>query len=122
MGVERTDCIPIHARPPKCVARQVGISFVAVHLTVDLEIGPGATLLPPKRVFAERAVLRVQVFFPQRRRFDDVAIAVEYQEVLSRHDRLPPDQPRRVASTAAGRWPTSSTVSGISAPLCWSMR
>jgi crotonobetainyl-CoA:carnitine CoA-transferase CaiB-like acyl-CoA transferase len=27
-----------------------------------------------------------------------------------------------VASTAAGRWPTSSRASGVSAPLCWLMR
>ena len=31
-------------------------------------------------------------------------------------------QPRWVASTAAGRRPTASTASGVSAPLCWLMR
>src|SRR5215813_2695648 len=49
-----------------------------------------------------RAVLGIQVFFPQRQRLDDMAVVVEHCEVLGRHDRLPPAQTRRVASTAAG--------------------
>src|SRR5882762_7343384 len=51
-----------------------------------------------------------------------MAVAVEHHEVRDRHDRLPHDQPKRAASTAAGRWPTSTTASGVSAPLCWLMR
>src|SRR6266478_726042 len=85
VGVERADRIPIHARPPECVARQVGVACVAEHLAVDLEIGPGATLLTPERVLAERAVLRVQVFLPERRRLDNMAVGVEHYEVLGRH-------------------------------------
>src|SRR5262249_34176490 len=112
----------IHARPPECVARQVGIAFVAENLAVDLEIGPGATLLSPERVLAKRAVFWVQVFLPQRRRLDDMAVTADHYEVLGCHDRLLDYQRRRVASAAAGRWPTSSTFSGVSAPLCWSMR
>src|SRR5215469_16171623 len=102
--------------------RQVVVALVAEDLAIDLQIGAVVSLLPPERVLAERAVLRVEVFLPKRRRLDDMAVAVEYYELLGRHDRLPPAQPRRVASTAAGRFPTSSTASGASAPVCWLMR
>src|SRR6201987_5348077 len=51
-----------------------------------------------------------------------MAVAVEHDEVLGRHDRLLHDQLRRCASTAAGRWPTCSTASGVSTPVCWLMR
>src|SRR4029077_1691282 len=53
------------------------------------EIGPGATLLTPEGVLAERAVLRLQVFLPERRRLDDMAVGVERYEVLGRHRGLP---------------------------------
>src|ERR1700739_3205941 len=36
-------------------------------------------------MLAERAVLEVKVFFPQRRRLDDVAVAIEYRKVFLRH-------------------------------------
>src|SRR5580704_17513756 len=36
-------------------------------------------------MLAERAVLEVKVFLPQRRRLDDVAIGIEYRKVLLRH-------------------------------------
>src|SRR6266850_6675782 len=86
--VESTDRIPVHARPPQCMARQVGISLIAEDLAVDLEISAGASLLPPEGVFAERAVLGVEIFLPQQGRLDDMAVAVEHYEVLSRHSFL----------------------------------
>jgi hypothetical protein len=81
--VEGTDRIPVHARPPQCVARQVGVAFVTEHLAVDLEIGRGA---PSCRhsVFTERAVLGIEVFLPKRRRLHDVAVAVEHYPTPSR--------------------------------------
>lgn len=51
-----------------------------------------------------------------------MVVAVEHCEVLARHDHLLHDQPRWVARTAAGRRPTSSTASGVRAPVCWLMR
>src|SRR6266446_2795180 len=87
--VEGTDRIPVHARPPQCMARQVGVSLVAEDLAVNLEIGAGASLLPPEGVFAERAVLGVEIFLPYQGRLDDMAVAVEHYEVLSRHSFLP---------------------------------
>src|SRR6266404_4130405 len=49
-------------------------------------------------------------------------VGVEHYEILGRYRRFLHAQPRRVARTAAGRLPTSSTASGDSAPLCWLMR
>jgi hypothetical protein len=62
--------------------RQIGVCRVAEDVAVDLQIRPGAAFLPPQRVLAESAVFRFQVFLPQRRRLDDMAVAVEYREVL----------------------------------------
>src|SRR5580704_9959433 len=36
-------------------------------------------------MLAERAVLEVKVFLPQRRRLDDVAVGIEYRKVFLRH-------------------------------------
>jgi hypothetical protein len=36
-------------------------------------------------MLAEGAVLTVKVFLPQRRRFDDVAVGIEYRKVFLRH-------------------------------------
>src|SRR6266446_8827904 len=88
MRVEGTDCIPVHARPPQCMARQVGVSLVAEDLAVDLEIRDSAPLLPPQRVLPERPVLGVEIFLPQRRRLDDMAVAVEHYEILGSHPFL----------------------------------
>ena len=88
MRVESTDGIPGYAGTPQGVARQVGVACVAEDLTVDLEIGPGATLLTPESMFAERAVFRVEVLFPKRRRLDDVAVGVEHWKVFGRHSLL----------------------------------
>src|SRR6266404_2477064 len=49
-------------------------------------------------------------------------VGVEHYEILGRYRRFLHAQPRRVPSTAAGRLPTSSTASGVRAPLCWLMR
>ena len=70
------------------MARQVGVALVAEGLAVDLEIGAGAPLLPPQRVLAERAVLGIEVFLPQRGRLDDMAVGVEYNEVFRHHPLL----------------------------------
>src|SRR5215469_2530516 len=69
------------------MTRQVGVALVAEHLAVDLEIGAGAPLLPPQRMLAERAVLRVEISLPQRGRLDDVAVAVKHCKVFGRHPR-----------------------------------
>ena len=90
MRVERADRIPIHARPPQRMARQVGVARIAEDLAVDLQIGAGAPLVPPERVFAERAVLGVEVILPQRGRLDDMAVGVEYREILLHQPLLPP--------------------------------
>jgi len=55
--------------------RQIGEALVAEDLAVDFQIRDGPALLAPKRVPAERAVLRFEVFLPQRGRLDDVAAA-----------------------------------------------
>src|SRR4029077_1922294 len=73
---------------PQCMARQVGVSLVAEDLAVDLEISAGASLLPPEGVLSERPVLGVEIFPPQRRRLDDMAVAVEHYEILGSHPFL----------------------------------
>src|ERR1051326_8163442 len=107
LGVERADRIPVHARPPQRMPRQIGIAPVAKNLAIDLQIRAGAAFVPPERMLAERAVFGIEISVPERWRLDDMAVAVEDREVLICHRRLLFDQPRRVASTAAGRWPTA---------------
>jgi len=70
------------------MARQVGVAAVAENLTVDLEISAGLSLLAPQRVLPERAVLGIEILFPQRRRLDDMAVAVEDGEIFRRHASL----------------------------------
>src|SRR4029453_3532038 len=79
------DRIPVHARPPQCMAWQVGVALVAEGLAVDLEIGAGAPLLSPQRVVTEGGVLGIEVSLPQRGRLDDMAVAVEHRKVFSCH-------------------------------------
>src|SRR6267378_2187274 len=43
---------------------------------------------PPQRVLPERPVLGVEIFLPQRRRLDDMAVAVEHYEILGSHPFL----------------------------------
>jgi hypothetical protein len=71
------------------VSRQIGVCRVAEDLAVDLQIRPGPAFLPPERVLAECAVLRLEVFLPQRGRLDEMAITVEYREIPRSHS-LPP--------------------------------
>jgi len=89
MRIEFPNRFPGHAGTPQRVTRQVRVACVAEYLTVDLEIGPGATLLTPESVLAERAVLRVQVFLPQRKRLDDMAVGVKHWKVFGRHPAPP---------------------------------
>ena len=70
------------------MAWQVRVGPVAADLAVDLEVRSVAALMAPKRVLAERAVFRVKVFVPERRRLDDVAVAVEHREIFARHGGL----------------------------------
>src|SRR5438094_9944145 len=79
------------------MAWQVGVAFVAVGLAVDLEMGAGAPLLSPQRVLAERAVLGIEVFLPQRGRLDDMAVAVEHRKVFTCHSLLHTDVIARCA-------------------------
>jgi len=62
--------------------RQIGVALVAEDLAVDFQIRDGPPLLAPKRVPAERAVLRFEVFLSQRGRLDDVAVGIEHCKVL----------------------------------------
>src|SRR5580693_1074735 len=87
--VQFPDRVPIHAGPPQGMPRQIAVSPIAENLAVDLQIRGAPALLAPQRVLAERAVLRFEVFLPERGWLDDVAVAIEYREVFTRHPPLP---------------------------------
>src|SRR5690242_17623006 len=70
------------------MARQVRVGPVAADLAVDLQVAAMATFMTPQRVLAEGAVFGIEVFLPKRRRLDDMAVAVEHQEILARHGGL----------------------------------
>src|SRR5271166_3317893 len=97
--VELPDRVPGHAGPPQRMARQIGVPPVAEDLAVDLQICAGPAFLAPQRVLAERAVLRFEIYVPQRGRLDHVAVAVEHREVLRRHPL-----PRRKSSAHSLRY------------------
>src|SRR5580704_5945338 len=40
-------------------------------------------------MLAERAIFGIEIFLPERRRLDDMAVAIEYREVFGRHLRPP---------------------------------
>ena len=63
-------------------------------------------MVPPQRAFAEHAVIRIEIFLPQRRRLDNVRIAVEYGKLC--HLVLP--YQRVTEASAASAAFTSSSV------------
>src|SRR5262249_32804887 len=75
---------PGHAGTPQRVARQVWVRAIAENLAIDLQIRASAAFLPPQSLLAERSIFGIKVFFPQRGRLDDMAVAVENDEVLWR--------------------------------------
>ena len=87
--IERADRIPIYAGPPQRMARKIGVRRIAEDLAVDLEVGAGAALVAPQRMLAQHAVFRLQIFLPQRRRLDHMAVGVEHREIFRRHPLLP---------------------------------
>jgi hypothetical protein len=71
------------------MSRQIGVRRVAEGLAVYLQIRAGPAFLAPEGVLAWRSVFQLEIFLPQRGRLDDMAVAVEYREILRRHS-LPP--------------------------------
>src|ERR1051326_490827 len=100
LGVERADRIPVHARPPQRMPRQIGIAPVAKDLAIDLQIRAGAPFVPPESMLAERAVFGIEISVPERGRLDNMAVAVKAREFFIWHALVLRNQRSRVASTA----------------------
>ena len=58
----------------------VGVHRVAEHLAIDLEVGAGPPLFAPQRMFAQRAVFRLQILLPDVSRLDHVGVAVKHRK------------------------------------------
>ncbi len=82
LGIQLANRFPRHPGAPQCMARQVDIRRIPVHLAVDFEVGIGSALLSPQGMFAQYPVLGLQVVLPHCARLYHMGIAIKDRKVF----------------------------------------